>query len=32
VVGQTKALPQLLDQTWEIVRNCWDSYVASGDS
>ena len=31
VVGQTKALPQLLDQTWEIVRNCWDSYVASGD-
>ena len=32
VVGQTKALPQLLDQTWEIVRASWDSYVASGDS
>ena len=32
VVGQTKALPQLLDQTWEIVRNSWDSYAASGHS
>jgi len=32
VVGQTKALPQLLDQTWEIVRGCWDSYDASGKS
>ena len=32
VVGQTKALPQLLDQTWEIVRSSWDSYAASGDS
>ena len=31
VVGQTKALPQLLDQTWEIVRACWDSYADSGD-
>ena len=31
VVGQTKALPQLLDQTWEIVRTSWDSYAASGD-
>jgi ATP adenylyltransferase len=31
VVGQTKALPQLLDQTWEIVRTCWDFY-ATGDS
>ena len=31
VVGQTKALPQLLDQTWEIVRSSWDSYAASGD-
>ena len=30
VVGQTKALPQLLDQTWEIVRKSWDSYAASG--
>jgi ATP adenylyltransferase len=32
VVGQTKALPQLLDQTWEIVRNSWDSYAAAGHS
>jgi ATP adenylyltransferase len=24
VVGQTKALPQLLDQTWEVVRRSWD--------
>ena len=32
VVGQTKALPQLLDQTWEIVRNSWNSYAASGHS
>ena len=32
VVGQTKALPQLLDQTWEIVRSSWESYVAAGDS
>ena len=24
VVGQTKALPQLLDQTWEVVRGAWD--------
>ena len=24
VVGQTKALPQLLDQTWEVVRRAWD--------
>jgi hypothetical protein len=31
VVGQTKALPQLLDQTWEVVRTSWDSYAA-GDS
>ena len=23
VVGQTKALPQLLDQTWEVVRRAW---------
>jgi ATP adenylyltransferase len=30
VVAQTKALPQLLDQTWEIVRSSWDSYAASG--
>ena len=32
VVGQTKALPQLLDQTWEIVRSSWDAYVAAGDT
>jgi ATP adenylyltransferase len=32
VVGQTKALPQLLDQTWEIVRSSWDSYAAAGGS
>ena len=32
VVGQTKALPQLLDQTWEILRSSWDSYAASGTS
>ena len=32
VVGQTKALPQLLDQTWEIVRNSWDSYATSGQT
>jgi len=25
VIGQTKALPQLLDQTWEIVRAAWAS-------
>jgi ATP adenylyltransferase len=24
VVGQTKALPQLLDQTWEVIRRTWD--------
>jgi ATP adenylyltransferase len=24
VVGQTKALPQLLDDTWQIVRAAWD--------
>ena len=24
VVGQTKALPQLLDQTWEVVRRAWN--------
>ena len=24
VVGQTKALPQLLDQTWDVVRRAWD--------
>lgn len=24
VVGQTKALPQLLDQTWEIVQRAWN--------
>jgi ATP adenylyltransferase len=24
VVGQTKALPQLLDQTWAVVRQAWD--------
>ncbi len=24
VVGQTKALPQLLDQTWGVVRQAWD--------
>ncbi len=23
VIGQTKALPQLLDQTWEIIRQAW---------
>ena len=28
VVGQTKALPQLLDQTWEVVRAAWDGLVA----
>ena len=31
VVGQTKALPQLLDQTWEVVRSSWDAYAAAGD-
>ena len=25
VIGQTKALPQLLDQTWEVVRAAWAS-------
>ena len=24
VVGQTKALPQLLDDTWQVVRAAWD--------
>jgi ATP adenylyltransferase len=24
VVGRTKALPQLLDQTWEVVRRAWN--------
>jgi ATP adenylyltransferase len=24
VIGQTKALPQLLGQTWEIVKRAWD--------
>ena len=24
VVGQTKALPQLLSQTWAVVRGAWD--------
>jgi ATP adenylyltransferase len=24
VIGQTKALPQLLGQTWQIVKNAWD--------
>jgi ATP adenylyltransferase len=24
VIGQTKALPQLLDQTWAVVRRAWD--------
>lgn len=23
VIGQTKALPQLLGQTWELLRRCW---------
>lgn len=25
VIGQTKALPQLLGQTWEVVRTSWDA-------
>ena len=24
VIGQTKALPQLLDDTWRVVRSAWD--------
>ena len=24
VVGRTKALPQLLDQTWEVVHRAWN--------
>ena len=24
VIGQTKALPQLLDQTWQVVTDAWD--------
>jgi ATP adenylyltransferase len=28
VVGQTKALPQLLGQTWEIVREAWNELAA----
>jgi hypothetical protein len=23
VIGQTKALPQLLDQTWQVVTEAW---------
>ncbi|MCW2809712.1 MAG: histidine triad (hit) protein, partial [Friedmanniella sp.] len=30
VIGQTKALPQLLDQTWEVVQRLW-SEPASPD-
>jgi ATP adenylyltransferase len=25
VIGQTKALPQLLGQTWEVVKTSWDA-------
>ena len=28
VIGRTKALPQLLDQTWEILRHTWDTTAA----
>ena len=28
VVGQTKALPQLLGQTWEILSRTWDELGA----
>ena len=31
VIGQTKALPQLLDQTWQIVRTAWDDLASSAD-
>ena len=31
VIGQTKALPQLLDQTWQIVRTAWDDLASSSD-
>ncbi|HEY5821115.1 MAG TPA: HIT domain-containing protein [Propionibacteriaceae bacterium] len=30
VIGQTKALPQLLDQTWEIVTGAWAASIADG--
>ena len=31
VIGQTKALPQLLDQTWQIVSTAWDDLAPSAD-
>ena len=31
VTGQTKALPQLLDQTWQIVSTAWDDLASSAD-
>ena len=31
VIGQTKALPQLLDQTWQIVSTAWDDLASSAD-
>ena len=32
VVGQTKALPQLLDDTWQTVRRAWDRLAPSTGS
>ena len=32
VVGQTKALPQLLDDTWRVVRAAWDGLSPSTGS
>ncbi len=31
VIGQTKALPQLLDQTWQVVRAAWDELEPPAD-
>jgi ATP adenylyltransferase len=28
VVGRTKALPQLLDQTWDVLHRAWNELVA----
>ena len=30
VIGQTKALPQLLDQTWQVVTEAWRRFEGSG--
>jgi ATP adenylyltransferase len=32
VVAQTKAVPQLLDQTWELLHGAWAGSAAAGDT